>query len=244
MEDHPLTKKEKRELAKKQKSEEQEKKQVVNRVKKFLVWVFTAFVLVFLGTKTWSWITTPAPQVAGEAVEVKDTDWAKGKVDAPVTLVEYGDFQCPACADYYALVKRLTQEYPDNLRAVYRHFPLTSIHPKAYDASLASEAAGMQGKFWEMHDLLFEKQTDWANVSNHKEKFVEYAKELGLDEAKFKQDLDSNVVKEKINSQISSASSLRLNSTPTFFLNGEKIEPRSYDDFKNAVEEELKENNN
>ncbi len=173
---------------------------------------------------------------------INNTDWTIGADNARVTLIEYADFQCPACAAYDPLVKKLTEEFKDDsFRLVYRHFPLRSIHQNANLAAWSAEAAGMQGKFWEMHDLIYENQSEWASqYSNAEETFVGYAKNLGLDIIKFESDLRSNEVKEKVDKSYKDAVSIGLNSTPSFFLNGKKIpNPRGYDEFKVVIEEAL-----
>jgi protein-disulfide isomerase len=240
VEDQNLTKKEKRELARQVKKEEQEKKNKVQVLKKLFVWFLTACVVIFAGYKAWNWISTPTPEVAGETTEVRENDWVKGDPEAKVVLTEYGDFQCPACANYAPLVKRLSEETSKGLKVVYRHFPLTSIHKNAIPSAQAAEAAGRQGKFWEMHDTLYEKQTEWSDERDVKEKFIEYARILGLDEEKFKSDYDSDEVRQRIESDLSKALQLGLNSTPTFFLNGQKIAPRSYENFKDLVDDQIR----
>lgn len=227
-------------MAKEQKKKELEKNLMLAKLKKFLVWVVAGGLVVFIGVKTWNWISEPTPEVAGDAVEVTEADWVKGDVNAQTVLVEYGDFQCPACADYYPMLKRLLEEIPTGFKVVYRHIPLTSIHKNALISSYAAEAAGLQGKFWEMHDILYEKQTEWAEDTNAKEKFVEYAKGIGLNEEKFKADIESDGVKRLVEEDMTSANSMRINSTPTFFLNGQRIQPRSYEEFKKLVEDQIR----
>jgi protein-disulfide isomerase len=159
----------------------------------------------------------------------------KGNSESSVVLVEYSDFQCPACGAYYPLLKALVEEFGSEMQFVYRHFPLPQ-HQHAELAGRAAEAAGQQGKFWEMHDLIFENQTSWANLRNTEEVFTQYAVQLGLDMEKFKTDLDSKELKEKVRRDYSSGLSSGVNSTPTFFLNGVKLQnPRSYEEFRNAI---------
>src|SRR3989344_7541669 len=108
--------------------------------------------------------TSPSGLRGAGKIEVTDKDWVRGKMDAPITVVEYGDFQCPACGAYYPVLKKLEGEFHDSLRVVYREFPLTTIHANAWGAAVAAEAAGKQGKFWEMHDALFEDQKVWTDT--------------------------------------------------------------------------------
>jgi len=165
------------------------------------------------------------------------SDQVKGSTEASITIVEYSDFQCPACAAYYPIVKQLTSEYGDRVKFVYRHFPLSQIHANAERAAHAAEAAGIQGKFWEMHDMLFENQKVWAESSNPDELFIGYAVSLGIDQGVFEKALDSKEVKEKVTKDYLSGMRARINGTPTFFLNSKQIQnPRNYDEFKALIE--------
>lgn len=234
-----LTKRQKRELAKEIKRREKEKEELIGKIRKFLITLIPIVLIVFVFYKAFNFFRNPQTNVLSQQVEVTDSDWVRGKKESKVTLIEYGDFQCPACANYEPIVQDLLKEFPEDLRLVYRHFPLITIHRNAYAASRASEAAGMQGKFWEMHDLLYERQKDWEKASNPKEIFVNYAKEIGLDEEKFKKDFDSGSSEEKINKDLASGRSLGVNATPTFLLDGRKVQPRSFEEFKRLVEERI-----
>lgn len=239
-EDRELTKKERRELAREKKREERERVEKSSGIKKTLLILLALGVLGFLGFKTFKFITAPVEEAQTTPDEITVSDWTIGKIEAKVTLIEYGDFQCPACADYYPWIKRLNGDFPDDLRIVFRHFPLTTIHKNSMLAAKASEAAGMQGKFWEMHDILFEKQTEWANERDPKEKFSEYAKSLELDEGKFLQDLESKEADDLVKGDIFSANRLRITTTPSFYLQGEKVQPKSYEEFKGKVEDQVR----
>jgi len=154
------------------------------------------------------------------------SDWVKGATStAKAILIEYSDFQCPACASYYPLIKSMTEKFGAELTFVYRYFPLSQIHINAKTAALAAEAAGRQGQFWEMHDLLFDRQLDWAERLDAKEMFVRYARELGLDETLFIADLAKPELKEKIAASYREGEAIGVNSTPTLFLNGRKLSP-------------------
>ena len=174
--------------------------------------------------------------------KVSAEDHVKGNASSTVILIEYSDFQCPACRTYYPILLELAQTYGDRIAFVYRHYPLKSIHVNADPAAWASEAAGNQGKFWEMHNLLFEKQEEWAKASDLKTTFGEYATLLGLDKQKFLTDLDSSQAKNFVNDQRQSAIKNGFNSTPTFILNGQKIEnPPSLEAFKLLLNKAIKE---
>jgi protein-disulfide isomerase len=239
MEEEILTKKERKLLKKQKKLEEREKIEVKSKTfKYFLIFVFLGLA-VFGSVKFYSWITEPVPAVE-EAVELSGDEWFKGKQDAKLTIVEYSDFQCPACAAYQAPLNQLLADYED-VKLVYRHFPLVSIHPNALAASKASEAAGKQGKFWEYHDVLFERQTEWGNERNPEQSFIGYAQELELDVEVFRTDMNSKEVEARVSRDIFAANRLRLNSTPTVFMNGDKIAlPRNYEDLARIAEGYLK----
>lgn len=167
-------------------------------------------------------------------------DWKRGNDSAKAILIEYSDFQCPACGSYYSLVKALHEEFGDSLLVVYRHFPLSQIHANAEPACRAAEAAGKQGKFWEMHDLLFERQKEWSNDRNAAGTFAAYATALGLDTGRFINDFNSREVKEGVAADYESGFRAGIAGTPTFFLNGKKIQnPRSYEEFKKIISESL-----
>lgn len=168
-----------------------------------------------------------------EILEVKETDWSKGKKDSPVVLIEYLDFECEACGAYYPLVKQLSEEFKNDVLFVSRYFPLPG-HKNGLPAALAVEAAAAQGKYWEMHNLLFEKQREWGEKSAPApDMFEEYALQLGLDMDKFKKDVNSQEVKKRVTSDRDAGVKLGIDGTPSFFLNGKKIQsPRSIEDFR------------
>lgn len=236
-----LTKQERREL--KQQEKEQEIRQLHRRrlIKRVALWSFVAlfvggavFGLIKLGTNTSS------NQTASLISSISPSDWSKGNAEAKVVLVEYSDFQCPACGTYYSLVKQLNKEFVEKIQFAYRHFPLKQIHLNAELAARAAEAAGRQDKFWEMHDLIFEKQNEWSNLRNAKDSFARYAQLLNLDVERFNKDLDSKEIKEKVEGDYQSGIRSVVNSTPTFFLNDIKLQnPRSYEDFRNLIQSNL-----
>jgi len=171
---------------------------------------------------------------------VSDGDWVRGGREAKVVVIEYADFQCPACANYSELVHRLSDEYGDRVAFVFRHFPLKKIHSNAEIMAYATEAAGRQDKFWEMHDLVFARQQEWSDERDVQNMIEGYARELELDVDRLQADLETDEIKQAVDSQYNSAIRLGLNSTPTFFLNEDKLESvRSYDQFKQALEDAL-----
>lgn len=237
MDNDNLTKKEKRELAKEEKRKQEDRKVLMGKVRKGLVITGILLALGFSGYKFIKWVNTPTPDVAGESITANEEDWKRGAEDAQVVLIEYGDFQCPACRSYYPIVKQLEEEYPDSLQVIYRHYPLIQIHNNALSAARAAEAAGRQGKFWEMHDKLYENQDDWAEERNPSDKFKTFATDIGLDMEKFESDYNSQEVEDRVNEERLSALGLGLRGTPSFILNGEKIDnPQGYEAFKAQIE--------
>ena len=164
----------------------------------------------------------------GQAGDKAITDIAGGSVHAQgmgeITLVEFSDFQCPACQSVQEPLKQILKKYEGKITFVYRHFPLTSIHKNAQLAAQASEAAHLQGKFFEMHDLLFAKQTEWSGLSDPREMFASYAEQIGIDKDKFGSDIDSQQAKDNVSVDLLSSTRFRLSGTPTFFVNGIKTE--------------------
>ncbi len=149
---------------------------------------------------------------------VSDTDHSQGNPEARLVLVEYGDYQCPHCGRAYPLVKKTQEALGSQLKFVFRNFPLTQVHPQAMLAAAASEAAALQGKFWEMHDLLFENQRNLARTAIHR-----YAEQLKLDIKLFDNVIDDPETEKNIEVQFYSGMRSGVNATPTFFLNGEII---------------------
>lgn len=170
------------------------------------------------------------------------TDWKRGATEPKAIVVEYGDFQCPACGAYFPMVDQAQKELGKDVQFIFRHFPLTMLHKNALMAAKAAEAAGKQGKFWEMHDKLFSTQKDWSELANPQDMFVSYAQALGLDTVKFTTDLKDSAIAQKISDSYDFGSKLGINGTPTFFINSKKIEnPKSYADFKALIEKGMQE---
>jgi protein-disulfide isomerase len=159
----------------------------------------------------------------------------KGNAESAVTLVEYSDLQCPACAAFQPYVNEVLAAYGDGLRFEYKHFPLP-IHPLAEPAARAAEAAGLQGKFFEYADKLFAEQAAWTKSPNPAGLYLSYAEELGLDLDQFKRHLNASLVREKIKAEGQEARDLGVTGTPTFFLNGERMVVESYEDFRAQIE--------
>ena len=154
-----------------------------------------------------------------------DSAHIRGNPDAPVTLEEFGDFQCPPCGKFSEFVEELLKEYNSRLRLVFRNFPLSG-HEHAREAALAAEAAGLQGKFWEMHDTLYREQETWTKAPNVRELFESYAGTIGLDVDQFKKDMDGDKARERVDSDRALADFLGVKATPTLFINNRPVDPK------------------
>ncbi len=152
-------------------------------------------------------------------VPVGPDDHTSGPEDAQVTLVEYGDFECPHCGRAYPLLKKIKRELRGELRFVFRNFPLTQSHPHAEHAAEAAEAAAAQGEFWKMHDKLFENQRALAD-----ENLIAYARDIGIDADRFAQELESEAYAGEVTEDFKSGIRSGVNGTPTFFINGERFD--------------------
>lgn len=155
----------------------------------------------------------------------------KGPAEAPITIVEFADYQCPYCARSEAMINEALAAYPTQARFVFKHFPLTSSHPQAMPAALAAVAAQRQGKFWEMHEILFANQRALAP-----EQITEYARKLGLDMARFEADMQSEEVKAQVEEDRRLARRAGVRGTPTVFVNGRLLQDRSLDGFRQLIE--------
>lgn len=243
IDDQNITKKERRELRREEKRMEQtgwEKRQSLRRMVLYSCVLLGVGGAIFGTVKLASNDNSNGTQLAASSVfSVSESDWTKGNKEAAATLIEYSDFQCPACGAYYPLVKQLSQEFGDKVRFVYRHFPLEQ-HKNAELAAFAAEAAGKQGKFWEMHDLIFDNQREWSDSEDARALFAKYAASLNLAAEQFQKDIDSAEVKAKVEKDYQGGLAAKVNSTPTFFLNGKKLQnPRSYEEFKKILEAEI-----
>jgi protein-disulfide isomerase len=174
-------------------------------------------------------------------------DHVFGKADSKVMLIEYGDYQCPGCGAAYPTLKALSEKYKDQLAFVFRNFPLTSLHPNARAAAAAAEAAGLQGKYWEMHNKLYETQSDWQNLTGNARSdfFAGYAADFGLNVDTFKTDLGGINVNQKISYDQAVGKKANVNSTPTLYLNGKAVTQDTWNDqakFDTLIAGELKAN--
>ena len=200
-------------------------------------WIIFSVVVVLVlgGLVAWTRIANPPIDLTGvennSVVAASDqngniADHTKGSESNKILLIEYGDYQCPSCGDAYPNVNTLMEEYGDDVTLVFRNFPLTAIHPNARAAAAVAEAAGLQGKFWEMHDKLYVSQNDWSGLDASKRTtvFNSYAQDLGLDMDKFNADVAGKEAGQKINFDMALGKSVDVAATPTFFLNGKKLD--------------------
>ncbi len=172
-----------------------------------------------------------------DILAVTDIDHKRGLASSSVSLIEYADFQCSACALIFPVVEQMFREFGDQVEFVARNFPLISIHPNSMSAHRAAEAASAQDSFWEMHDLLYQKQQAWSESTNATGIFEGYAAELGLDLNKYKADVVSQKAFDHINDDANGGNQVGVQGTPTFFLNGEQIPtPQSIEAFRAVLQ--------
>lgn len=205
---------------------------------KVLTGIVVATIMLVIGAVFF--LSQPEKQVIIDPALLVKADSNKIATDsARVTIVEFGDYECPACGLAYPGLKEALAAYPNDVNFVYRHYPLMQ-HPNAEIAGRAAEAAGMQGKYWEMHNTLFEKQEEWSKGGNALESFKGYASGLGLDVERFSADINSDPAKNKVANDLADGLSLGVNSTPSFFINNEPYKGGfGFQDFKGAIEAKL-----
>ena len=164
-------------------------------------------------------------------VPIEGRDHIQGNIKAPITLLEYGDYECPYCGEAYPLVKEIQERLGEKLCFAFRNFPLANSHPHAVHAAEAAEAAAAQGQFWEMHDLLFENQQSLED-----EDLAEYATTLGLDAKRLIREVQSGEHEERVKEDFKSGTRAGVNGTPTFYINGERYDgPRDVETFLEAL---------
>lgn len=177
--------------------------------------------------------------LADQKLLVRDDSFKTATGSSKVTLVEFGDYQCPACSLYHPMVKALLEKYKDSLMFVFREYPLP-MHQYAPISAAAAVAAGRQGKYWEMHTMLYERQSEWSTGTDAREKIVGYAKEIGLSMDQFTRDLDSKEVKDFIDRDVADGEALSVNATPTFYINRKKVENvGTLGEFESLIQAEL-----
>ena len=217
------------------------KKRMTKRV---ILWsgVLSGLILVVVGL---IYLTnSPEPESTTQLINpIPTSGWTLGNPNAPITLVEYSDFQCGNCASYHHIIKRLVKELGNDFQFIFRHYPLRS-HANARLAAQSAEAAGLQGKFWEMQDVLFMQQQKWKKIEKTavEKAFVQYATSLGLDAERFQRDLHSEGVIRRVNDSRQEGQAAGVTGTPTFFINSQRIlrnqKPRTFEAFKTLIQSE------
>ncbi|MBY0310346.1 thioredoxin domain-containing protein [Patescibacteria group bacterium] len=196
-------------------------------------WVIIGIIVVVLVGGS-VWYSGYAAEKNNVGVET-GTRHIKGGEGATVTLLEYSDFQCPACNAFQPVIQDVLNEFGDDVAFEYKHFPLTAIHPFAEPAARAAEAAGQQGKFFEYHDKLFAEQAVWSRGPNPTAFFMRYADELGLDVDQFGRHMRSSLLRDEVKADAADAMAAQITGTPTFFLNGVRMEIETYEDFYEQI---------
>jgi protein-disulfide isomerase len=213
--------------------------------RKVQIWMAGGFLVVIVAIAVIAGMSSSGNQAqqqpgfqATTAAAITSTDWVTGDKNAKVSVIEYGDFQCPACGAYEPMVEQLEKQYASNVEFVFRNFPLPQ-HANAPITAAAAEAAGLQGKYWEMHDLLYQKQAEWSDVSGDTivATYLDaYAQSLGLDVQKFNTDINSDAVKQKVQHDVASGNAAQVDHTPTFFVNLTQIpNPQSAAEFEAVI---------
>ena len=169
---------------------------------------------------------TAIPQAMAVPKERAEEVHVRGPANAAVTLEEFGDFQCPPCGALEGPLRQIERDYASSLRVIFRNFPFTN-HEHAHEAAYAAEAAGLQGRFWEMHDLLYREQSVWAKSSDVQSLFDAYAGMIGLNLERFKKDVSGEQVKAKVEEDRKRGEALGVRNTPTIFINDESVPPTS-----------------
>ncbi len=208
--------------------------------KRFVI-ILAACVAVFVGLIFFNKREASAPDGSNNQAS-QLSKHTIGAGTSGVTLTEYGDFECPACYQYFPVVRQIKQKYGDQITFQFRHFPLSERHQNAVIAARAAEAAGIQGKFFEMHDKLYENQQAWAGSPNPSKVFEDYATQLALNVDKFRTDIKSDATNRTVQADRKEADRLGYSSTPTFEINGAEIEsPRSLDAFIKVIDDAIAE---
>lgn len=181
-------------------------------------------------------------KIITEINRVKTTDHIRWSGEKKNLLIEYSDFQCPACKNFHSFLQQIEATtsskigIPQKVTLIFRHFPLFQTHPSSMDAAYAAEAADKQGKFWEMADYLFNNQTDWTARTDVKQYFVNVAGKLGLNTEKFVKDMASDEVRNHVQTDLDQGNKAGIDATPTFFLNGKKVDVQTFAEFKQLLE--------
>lgn len=211
--------------------------------KRIIIWFSAVLVVTIAAIGAYQVATGPRvelPKRDGSLSSPVDAnDWTKGSKTPKVTFVEYSDFECPACGAYHPLLEEMFAKYSNSISFTYRHFPLPQ-HKNALPAAYAAEAAGVQGKFWEMADMIFTNQIEWSESTDAQSIFESYAQRLELDVTKFKADMTSDVTKANVEADVKSGMLSSIDHTPTFFINGKMVaNPQSKEELNTLIDTAL-----
>ena len=211
----------------------------------FIIVALVGFITVGAGTMLYRAKRPVASTISEEKSiekENQEPTHVRGPAQAPVTLEEFGDFQCPPCGMISGPLLEIEKDYGPKLRVIFRNFPFPN-HQHALEAAYAAEAAGLQGRYWEMHDLLYKEQANWSNAPDVKQLFVSYAKILGLEMDRFETDMAGPTAKARVTADQERGKSLGVNATPSIFINNQGLPPKSLNPttLRAAIEEALKE---
>ena len=211
----------------------------------FIIVALVGFITIGAGTMLYRAKRPVASTISEEksiGKENQEPTHVRGPAQAPVTLEEFGDFQCPPCGMISGPLLEIEKDYGLKLRVIFRNFPFPN-HQHALEAAYAAEAAGLQGRYWEMHDLLYKEQANWSNAPDVKQLFVSYAKILGLEMDRFETDMAGPTAKARVTADQERGKSLGVNATPSIFINNQGLPPKSLNPtaLRAAIEEALKE---
>jgi len=191
----------------------------VSRETKIMIGVLVVVVAGMIGLFALANKSAPAPK--GSKDILRATSHKEGS--GPVTMVEFGDYECPACGAAFPNIQKLLQAYPGKITFYFRNFPLTSLHPDAMAGAEAAEAAALQGKFWQMHDKLYENQDQWSELADPTSQLTSYAQSLGLNTTQFQSDMSSNQVQQTIKQDMADGNALGIDATPTIYFDGKQF---------------------
>ena len=211
----------------------------------FIIVALVGFITIGAGTMLYRAKRPVALTISEEksiGKENQEPTHVRGPAQAPVTLEEFGDFQCPPCGMISGPLLEIEKDYGPKLRVIFRNFPFPN-HQHALEAAYAAEAAGLQGRYWEMHDLLYKEQANWSNAPDAKQLFVSYAKILGLEMDRFETDIAGPTVKARVTADQERGKSLGVSATPSIFINNQGLPPNSLNStaLRAAIDEALKE---
>ena len=217
----------------------------MKRVLPFIIVAVVGFITVGAGTMLYrakGSVTLTISKEEAVGKETQDSMHARGPVQAPVTLEEFGDFQCPPCGMISGPLLEIEKDYGPKLRVIFRNFPFPN-HQHALEAAHAAEAAGLQGRYWEMHDLLYKEQATWSKAPDVNQLFVSYARILGLEMDRFETDIAGPTVKARVTADQERGKSLGVTATPSIFINNQGVPPKSLNPtaLRAAIDEALKE---